>query len=211
VSDDVNSLEVIYGLIVDAIDAECGISKSVDYPQAGLAWQQVADIGSSYAERRLASLYAKKYIFNDATGKIVHGEGMGKVLIIDDGEDTLEIISLMIRKVGLQPVTATDGLDALEKTLTHYHLMAMLIDLQMPNMNGFEFISTLREQHAFEDVPIVVITAHTSPALVRQGQKFGVHSWLTKPIEFQKVEEIFASIIQDRAAQRNTLGGLNVG
>ena len=172
---------------IEAYAYETGIHREKDFTKAAKIWQNCADAGSQYALDRLSRLFQKGVVSEeDLTGKKGKKEGsqknQGKVLIIEDGEDTLKILEYIVKKAGFTPVLATDGLDGLEKTLFHQDLVAMLIDLQMPNMNGFEFIATLRKEEAFPDVPIVIVTAFTDKKLILKGQKFKIQGWITKPI-----------------------------
>lgn len=161
-----------------------------DYLKAAQIWDQCAKKGSEYAKSRLLNLFESGLVEEQdfKEGKLPAND-LGKkgpspkILIIDDGEDTLKILSYILKKSGYIPITATDGVDGLEQTLHHPDMSAMLIDLQMPKMNGFEFISTLRKEKAFQEIPIIVITAHTSKELVDRGRKLGIKGWLSKPLK----------------------------
>ena len=192
---DQSKYQGLFKQMCEAISGELGYPEQ-DYIKAGRAWKKAAE-HSPYSEERLAKLFEANYVDEhslDATKPNDKKDKKGKALIIDDGVDTLKIASLMLKKEGFEPITAEDGIDALEKTLSHQDLSLMLIDLQMPNMNGFEFIETLKSQKAFLDVPIIIITAFTNPQLLKKGQSLGISGWLTKPLQYKSLQETLQKI-----------------
>lgn len=182
--------------LLAAVALDKGVDESVDYLRAAAHFKRAARDGSRYAAEKLADL-SKKGLFDEVDLKQALREleqshleeavparvrTLSKVLVVEDGEEARTLYSYMLNKSGYEPILATDGLDALEKTLLHPDLKCMLIDLQMPQMNGFEFIQALRSQHAFGNIPIVVITAFTNPELVKRGRNLKVDGWLQKPV-----------------------------
>lgn len=182
----------LFKQICEAISGELGYPEQ-NYISVGKAWKKAAE-HSPYSEERLAKLFEANYVNEHSLDATKSNDKKGKALIIDDGVDTLKVVSLMLKKEGFETITAEDGIDALEKTLTHQDLSLMLIDLQMPNMNGFEFIETLQSQQAFLDVPIIIITAFTNPKLLKKGQSLGISGWLTKPIQYRSLQETLQKI-----------------
>ena len=179
-------------LFLEAFSYEKGLKVTQDFAKSADLWQESVDRGSDYATQRLSRLFEDGLVSesdfvesSDGHGRSEEHNGEAtekKILIIDDGEDTLQILEYILSKSGFTPVKANDGVDGLEKTLLHPDICAMLIDLQMPNMNGFEFISTLRTQKAFVDIPIIIVTAFTNKKLLEKGRALGIQGWIAKPI-----------------------------
>lgn len=174
-------------LFTSAYACEKGFGTKLDFTQAAKLWQQAADSGSEYAVGRLSRLFEEGLVSEQDFAKEkehrpTQSANRGKILIIDDSPDTVMIVSSILKSEGFEPISAKDGIDGLEQTLFHHDLLAMLIDLQMPNMNGFEFISTLRDQKAFSNIPIIVITSFTNKKLITKGQSLNVSGWITKPV-----------------------------
>lgn len=185
----------IFDHILAAVAYERGLGQPLDFLMAAAHFHAASELGSDFARERLEHLKGKgafgdidlkraiRCLSEGAEESFAEHDGAArKILVVDDGEETLTLITYMLAKSGYEPIAATDGVDALEKTLLHPDLDCMLIDLQMPNMNGFEFISALRAQKAFDETPIIIVTAYSNPQLMEQGRKLGVSGWLHKPV-----------------------------
>ena len=83
----------------------------------------------------------------------------GVVLVIDDDADVRTMVRTTIESVGMQAADATDGRAALDWLAVHPRPALVLLDLMMPNMDGFEFLERVRQTAPFVDLPIVVLTA----------------------------------------------------
>lgn len=81
-----------------------------------------------------------------------------KVLVVDDERSSLQLLQELLGGAGYLPVLTSSGQEALE-TLTKTQVSAAVVDLLMPGMNGFEFISRVREHPRFHGLPLVVLTA----------------------------------------------------
>lgn len=84
----------------------------------------------------------------------------GTVLVIEDDADTREAMCRYLKREGANPVEAENGRDGLEK-LAELDASLILLDLMMPEMDGFEFVEKYRETPEWHDIPIIVITAKT--------------------------------------------------
>jgi PAS domain S-box-containing protein len=82
----------------------------------------------------------------------------GPVLVVEDDPDTRKILRRLLEKEGCQVVTAENGRVALER-LAESRPMLILLDLMMPEMDGFQFIDRVRQQENWRTIPIVVVTA----------------------------------------------------
>lgn len=106
-----------------------------------------------------------------------------KFLIVDDRAENLHAFSEILRRDGLQIVTARSGPQALEHLLAHDFALA-IIDVQMPEMDGVELAELMRGSERTQHVPIVLVTAgaHERARLFR-GYEAGAVDFLYKPIE----------------------------
>jgi CheY-like chemotaxis protein len=77
------------------------------------------------------------------------------VLLVDDEPSIRELLSIHLRKAGLQPILAEDGIDALVKLRVTLPKV-IIVDLQMPRMSGYEFIAVMRRR--FPNIPVVAIS-----------------------------------------------------
>ncbi len=82
----------------------------------------------------------------------------GKILVVDDEVQTLQLIAEILRSGGHFPILAESGQEAV-RMLGETQVSAVILDLLMPNMNGFEFLHLIREQKQFASLPVIVLTA----------------------------------------------------
>ena len=106
------------------------------------------------------------------------------VLIIDDNENNLYTLEYILKQVdGLDIYKAgngKDGFSALEKQ----EIDLIIVDVQMPEMNGFEFCNKLQDDDRFKNIPFIFLTAYfKSEEFEARGYKIGAFDYLTKPID----------------------------
>ena len=105
-----------------------------------------------------------------------------KILLVDDSETVLLIEKMILRKEPYQLITAKNGLEGVEKALeTRPDLI--LMDVVMPEMNGFEALRWLRQRDATRSVPIVMVTTQAEAESMEAGYESGCSDYITKPID----------------------------
>jgi two-component system, OmpR family, response regulator len=105
---------------------------------------------------------------------------MSKVMIVDDDPNIRELVSTLLQNHGFTACEAADGRDALQKALNDNPDL-VIIDVMMPNMDGFELCRNLREQ--YENLPVLMLTAKGELASKVKGFGLGADDYLTKPFE----------------------------
>jgi signal transduction histidine kinase len=112
-----------------------------------------------------------------------HAHAPPKILLVDDLDDNLLALEALFRKDGIEVLTASSGQAALELLLAHDFALALL-DVQMPEMDGFELAALMRGAERTRHVPIIFITAGMRDASrIFQGYDAGAVDFLFKPIE----------------------------
>lgn len=102
------------------------------------------------------------------------------VLVVDDTDDNLELFCAVLRREGFVAVTARDGEEALEVAeVERPH--AVVMDLAMPRMDGFEAIRRLRTQEHGKGIHIVVVSAFQDGASRARAREVGADDYLAKP------------------------------
>ncbi|MFZ5502706.1 MAG: response regulator [Pseudomonadota bacterium] len=118
------------------------------------------------------------------------------VMVVDDSLTIRKITTRLLERAGYQVVTATDGVDALEK-LVDVHPLVMLLDVEMPRMDGFELTKRLRREEKTKDLPIIMITSRTADKHRDYAMELGVNTYLGKPYQddelLQNVADFMAS------------------
>jgi CheY-like chemotaxis protein len=80
------------------------------------------------------------------------------ILIVDDSKTVRNLVAFIMKKEGFKVTTAEDGLDGLEKLYAAEQVDLIVSDVNMPRMDGFTFIKNIREQEAYRDIPIIVLS-----------------------------------------------------
>jgi signal transduction histidine kinase len=124
-----------------------------------------------------------------------------KVLIVDDIAENLVALEALLRRDGVQSVCARSGAEALELLLTHDVAIA-LVDVQMPEMDGFELAELMRGTARTKHVPIIFITAGAhDPGRVFKGYETGAVDFLFKPVDPQILKakiDVFLELADQR-------------
>jgi len=106
-----------------------------------------------------------------------------KILLVDDREDNLMSMESLLQPAGYQLVRATSGRQALKVLLNQIDFALILMDVQMPNLNGFETAMLIYEREKLRDIPIIFITAHNrEDENIFKGYKIGAVDYIYKPI-----------------------------
>ncbi len=121
------------------------------------------------------------------------------VMVVDDSLTVRKITSRMLEREGFQVTTAKDGVDALEK-LTEYKPDVMLLDIEMPRMDGFDLARNVRADARLKDVPIIMITSRMADKHRNYAMEIGVNHYLGKPYQEEQLLELITGFI---AAQRS--------
>jgi signal transduction histidine kinase/DNA-binding response OmpR family regulator len=114
-----------------------------------------------------------------------------KVLVVDDGDTNRKLISLVLRKAGAEMTEACNGREACDRALSQQHFDAILLDMQMPVMDGYAAASALRAEGV--TTPIVALTAHAMKGDREKCLDAGCSDFLTKPIN---ADELLAHMRQ---------------
>lgn len=110
-----------------------------------------------------------------------------RVLIADDSSTVRKFVAFSLRLQGLEVIPAVDGMDALEKA-SRTRIDLAIVDLNMPNMNGFELIENLRNSEDYRDLPIIILSSERSEDSIRRGKEVGANVYLTKPFDAKMIQ-----------------------
>jgi len=105
-------------------------------------------------------------------------------LIVEDDINTRKLMCAVLRQNGFEALQAGDGIAALE-VMDREHIDLAVLDLMMPNMDGYELTKQLRM--AWETLPILMVTAKQEPGDKRQGFLAGTDDYMTKPVDEQEM------------------------
>ncbi len=103
------------------------------------------------------------------------------ILVIDDEPDSLEIAETLLLDMGMDVLTARNGLEAL-KVLENSMPDYIISDLSMPSMSGWELIDLIKRDRRLMEIPVFALTAHVMPGDRSKAIAAGFHNYLTKPL-----------------------------
>lgn len=104
-----------------------------------------------------------------------------RALVVDDSRTIRSIVSKILRQIGMEVVEAGDGLQALEQMRRNPDVELVLVDWNMPVMNGLDFISALRANPSYDHVRILMVTSETETDQVTRAMNAGANEYLMKP------------------------------
>ena len=111
------------------------------------------------------------------------------ILVAEDDSDSREMIKILLCSKGYAVIEAADGLQAVEVALTKLPDL-ILLDLQLPLLDGVRVTRNLRQHPMLRAVPIVVISGHDQDRHRQSSFDAGCNEYLLKPIDFERFEEI---------------------
>lgn len=117
-----------------------------------------------------------------------------KILIIDDEKDMIEVLSFRLQSCGYQVISATDGESGLKKVKSEQPNL-IILDLMMPNMDGYEVARRLKADALSSSIPVIVLTAAVTPDLNSQVSKIQVAACIIKPFEPEALLETIKKLI----------------
>ncbi len=112
-----------------------------------------------------------------------------RILIVDDNRDAADALAELMRDFGHDVSTAHDGRSALESATTHPPEL-VLLDISMPEMDGFEVARRLREEVGLRDAILVALSGYGGDRHRRLSREAGFDHHVTKPVDASKLEEL---------------------
>lgn len=109
---------------------------------------------------------------------------MFHILVVDDDKHTRMLLKAILENANYTVTTANDGLEALD-ALEKQHIDLVVLDIMMPNMDGYEFTKTIRQID--NALPILMVTAKQLPQDEKRGFLVGTDDYITKPIDEEKL------------------------
>lgn len=102
-------------------------------------------------------------------------------LVIDDSRTVRIIIGNILREIGMEVLEAANGLEALAQLKSRPEVDLLLVDWNMPAMNGFDFVCAVRAQRAYDGLRILMVTSESQGEQVAKALGAGANEYLMKP------------------------------
>ncbi len=117
------------------------------------------------------------------------------VLIVDDSAATRQIASLVLKGGGYDLIESCDGVDALAK-LEGQEVHLIISDINMPRMDGIDFVKKVREQPTLKFTPVVMLSVDSFEALRLEARNLGVKAWMVKPFDQKKLLDMVSRFVK---------------
>ncbi len=126
-----------------------------------------------------------------------------KVLVVDDDEALVEVVSNLLRMEGFEVIQAYNGKMGLEKARSEKpHII--VLDIMMPEMDGYEVLTKLKEDPQTADIPVIMLTARTEDKAVIESWKKGADFYIPKPFEIDELLHVIELVIQSKYSKSTT-------
>jgi CheY-like chemotaxis protein len=104
----------------------------------------------------------------------------------------------MLKANGWEVVTARDGIEALEQ-IARERPAAVLLDIEMPRMDGYELMASIRAQEQYRDLPLITLTSRAASKHRQRAIQLGADEYIVKPYQDQQLLSVINRLVQARA------------
>ena len=104
------------------------------------------------------------------------------IMIVDDSASLRQVVTIALKGAGYDVIEGVDGKDALTK-LDGRKIHLIVSDVNMPNMNGIEFVKAAKQLPAYKFTPVIMLTTESGESMKQEGQAAGAKAWVVKPFQ----------------------------
>jgi chemosensory pili system protein ChpA (sensor histidine kinase/response regulator) len=119
-------------------------------------------------------------------------------MVVDDSITVRKVTSRLLERNDMKVITAKDGVDAVSKLQEHIPDI-MLLDIEMPRMDGFELVTHVRNETRLRDIPIIMITSRTGDKHRQRAMQIGVNRYLGKPFQEAELMENIRALLEEQS------------
>ncbi len=171
--------------------------KQLELMGSKLCLESTVGVGSRfYFTLKLSSalgIVAKSYNLDRKVIRLADGFNV-KVLVIDDVQENRDVLSAILRGVGIETFVATNGKEGIEK-ITEIIPDVIFLDMRMPVMDGEETLREIKKQFCEDQFKIIAYTAFAFDHLEENYRKLGCHSYISKPFLSEKIFKILTELL----------------
>jgi two-component system cell cycle response regulator DivK len=120
-----------------------------------------------------------------------------KVLVVDDNQDSRELVVKVLKNKGYEMIEATDGEEAIEKAVGERPDL-ILLDISIPKLDGYEVTRRLKSREEFKETPIVALTAHAMKGDRAKALEAGCEGYISKPINIRELPDQVKSYLRGK-------------
>lgn len=193
-----------------------GIGQREDLSKAKNMYKDLADSGSPTAQLSYARLMMEEEEFIEAEEYFQMAEKQGyfrykkmskvfkqtqntidntsgrKILVVDDNQTERDLLVGLIEKRNFDVFGVKHGGEALAFLRENKGVRLILLDINMPTMNGIDFLKKARSLDSYKNIPVIIVSSSTEKEHVIEAKKLGIGGWLLKPVEIPKLDKVLA-------------------
>ena len=119
-----------------------------------------------------------------------------KVMFVDDSETALASTRLATQTLPIEVVQYSSAIDALKSISTANVPDLVVTDLNMPDMNGFEFLAALRGNVLTKSIPVLMLTTEKREEMRQKGKELGLTGWIVKPFNAEQLKSAIVRVLR---------------
>ena len=123
---------------------------------------------------------------------------LGKLLAVDDNRNNTELLKKRLRKQGHEVITANNGREAMVSLIDNNDTDLILLDIVMPEMNGYEFLKFIKNDKRFHELPVIMISSMDDTDSIYRCIEAGADDYITKPFEKSILDARIASCMEKK-------------
>ena len=128
-------------------------------------------------------------------------QGTGKhILVVDDSPSVRRVVGNMLKQHGWEVQVARDGVEALEM-ITNETPAGVLLDIEMPRMDGYELMATVRAQEQYRTLPIVILTSRAASKHQQRAMQLGANAYVVKPYQDEELINLLNALVYGATVQ----------
>ena len=116
------------------------------------------------------------------------------ILVIDDSASLRQVVAIALKGAGYEVAEAADGRDALSR-LDAGRVHLAICDVNMPVMDGIEFVREVRKRNACRFLPVIMLTTESRESRKQEGQAAGATAWVVKPFRPQQILQAVSKLV----------------
>jgi two-component system, sensor histidine kinase and response regulator len=159
-------------------------------------------IMDAFGKERHKKLYPHTRLMTDVTVYKRRLKGF-RILVVEDNSTNREIAVAILESAGIIPDTAVNGCEAVEKAFRNTY-DAVLMDIQMPEMNGYQATQKIRSEQSLIDLPIIAMTAHAMRGDEEKCMASGMDGYVSKPVDQSRLFQLLWRLLKNRRSITET-------
>jgi DNA-binding response OmpR family regulator len=127
---------------------------------------------------------------------------MRQVWVVDDDEEMSHAIGLMLNVLDCEVISFHNARSAAQKLLSGKTPQLLILDINMPEITGLDFLEFLRRRTEWKELPIVILSSESADSMVDKALQLGADAYIMKPVTIQELEKAMESSIHKHVSTK---------